>query len=629
MDAIFGFLNDAVSAIGNMWWVGLVLLALALFVPPIQKALLSVFGIRLVAEDSLGVVNARFILFRKFKTLPDGKIIALRGEAGYQADTLAPGVHFFLWPWQFEVDMTKFIRIPEGKIGIVEAVDGTAIPAGRVLGKRVECDTFQSARAFLDNGGERGPQLTAMPPGVYRINSALFKVNIVDAIRIPEGEVGIVTTLEGTPLPTGEIAGREIDGHRRYQDPQAFVDAGGFKGLQEQVILAGTYYINPYFAVIERVRMTEVPIGEVGVVVAYVGLQTPETDATDFKHGNIVEQGFKGVWHKPLDPGKYAINPKTHKVEMVPTTNIVLNWADSKNASHALDSNLSTITVRSADGFTFNLDVSQIIHVSRDKASSVIARFGSMKNLVSQVLEPLIGNYFRNSAQASDAIDFLQQRETRQKEAKAHIDSALNQYDVQAVDSLIGDIVPPEELMRTLTERKVAERLEETYKAQEKAEVQRNEFMRAKAEADTRERVVNAQRGVEVSKLDAEAAVNQAGGEAESKKIIANADAHVLEVTGDAQAKNTLAVGQAEATVLKQKVDAVGAEQYGLMAVVKDLAENKIELVPEVLVQGGEGGGNVSDALLALIARGMARKDEPITPPDATPKVVEEVVQAA
>ena len=168
MDAIFGFLNDAVSAIGNMWWVGLVLLALALFVPPIQKALLSVFGIRLVAEDSLGVVNARFILFRKFKTLPDGKIIALRGEAGYQADTLAPGVHFFLWPWQFEVDMTKFIRIPEGKIGIVEAVDGTAIPAGRVLGKRVECDTFQSARAFLDNGGERGPQLTAMPPGVYR-----------------------------------------------------------------------------------------------------------------------------------------------------------------------------------------------------------------------------------------------------------------------------------------------------------------------------------------------------------------------------------------------------------------------------------------------------------------------------
>ena len=33
------------------------------------------------------------------------------------------------------------------------------------------------------------------------------------------------------------------------------------------------------------------------------------------------------------------------------------------------------------------------------------------------------------------------------------------QYDVQAVDTLIGDIVPPESLMKTLTDRKLAEQV--------------------------------------------------------------------------------------------------------------------------------------------------------------------------
>ena len=138
-----------------------------------------------------------------------------------------------------------------------------------------------------------------------------------------------------------------------------------------------------------------------------------------FKHGNLVSRGQKGVWVDPLDPGKYPINPFTHKVEIVPTANIVLNWATGKSEAHKLDEKLSTITVRSSDGFTFNLDVSQIIHVPRNDAPKVIARFGTMANLVTQVLEPTIGNYFRNAAQTSDVIEFLKKRSERQVEAKS------------------------------------------------------------------------------------------------------------------------------------------------------------------------------------------------------------------
>lgn len=164
--------------------------------------------------------------------------------------------------------------------------------------------------------------------------------------------------------------------------------------------------------------MTQIPIGHVGVVISYVGPEGEDTTGDGFKHGNIVKKGQKGVWNSPLDPGKYAINPYTQKIEIVPTTNLVLNWANARNESHQLDKNLSTITVRSQDGFPFNLDVSQIIHVPSTEAPKVIARFGSMQNLVSQVLEPTIGNYFRNSAQDSDVIAFLATRQQRQSAAK-------------------------------------------------------------------------------------------------------------------------------------------------------------------------------------------------------------------
>jgi uncharacterized membrane protein YqiK len=619
MDGILGFLG---GLLGSLWFVGIIALIALVFTAPWWFRL---FGIWIIPEDSIGLVEKKFVLLGKDKTLPDGRIVALKGEAGLQADALAPGLHFWKWPWQYRVTITRFTTIPQGQVGIVEAQDGNAIPAGRILAKSVECDSFQNARAFLENGGERGSQIAIIPPGVYRINTKLFAIRLAPAISIPDNTVGVVTTKEGQALQTGEIAGKKINGHNSFQDGHAFVEGGGFKGQQEEVILAGTYYLNPLFVAVESVPMTAVPIGHVGVVVSYVG-ENVVGEGEEFKHGKLVKKGEKGVWKDPLDPGMYPINPLTTKVELVPTTNIVLNWADAKTASHDLDSHLSTITARSSDGFTYNLDVSQIIHVSRDKASSVIARFGSMLNLVSQVLEPLIGNYFRNSAQAHDAIEFLSGRAERQADAKKHIEEALQgRYDVQAVDTLIGDIVPPPELMKTLSEKKLAERMKDTFDAQKLAEDARKDLENAKATADTQETVVKAQRQVEIQTFQAEAVIAEAKGVAESKQINATADAMVLETVGKAQAANTLAVGTAEADVIKLKVDSVGAEGYATMTVADYLSKNGIKIVPDILVTGasngnGSGGGGMVDAFLGtLIAGDVAGKKGQGTPAPAAP----------
>jgi uncharacterized membrane protein YqiK len=626
-------MNDLILQL--MWWVVPVIILLVAY-----KFVLRVFfGMVIVPDDRIGLVVKKYVLSGN-KRLPDGRIIATNGEAGMQARALAPGLYWGMWPWQYSVIMQPFIIIEQNKLGLVKAKDGASFDTGRVLGKPVDCDKFQDATAFLDNGGQRGPQAAFLTPGNYRINSFLFEIEMVPITQIQENKVGIVTTLDGEPLDKGEIAGLSVAGHKNYQDPITFINAGGRKGLQEDVILGGTYYLNPWFVIVEQVDMIYIPIGYVGVVNSFVGPEGKDTSGDSFKHGNIVKKSQKGVWDEPLDPGKHPVNIYTHAVEIVPTTNIVLNWANSRTEAHELDKNLCTITVRSSDGFTFNLDVSQIIHIPRNEAPKVIARFGNMKNLVSQVLEPTIANYFRNSAQKSDVIEFLANRIQRQNDAKEHISKVLSDYNVVGVDTLIGDIVPPEALMKTLTDRKLAEQEKITYEIQRNAQVERKEFESAKAGADMQPEVVKSTRQVEINTQVAASKVAVAKGEAESKTINAEADAKVktinakadaevknvnatadanaTDVNGKAEAGKIKAIGLAEAEVTKQKTQAMGSEQYAIVRIAETLAANHVKLVPDILVSGKNGEGNsMIDALIGtellkkLQNEAMKEKDQP------------------
>jgi len=609
------------------------IIGIPIFVLLFYKFILRVFfGLVIVPQDKIGLVTKKFVLFGK-QQLPEGHIIATSGEAGYQAQTLPPGVYFWKWIWQYQISFQPFIVIPTGKIGLVLAKDGAELETGAILGRKVNCDSFQDAVAFLQNGGRKGRQTDMITPGSFRINTLLFDVEITDMISIPDNTVGIVTTLEGKPLDEGQIAGKIIDSHNKFQDADAFLDSGGYKGLQEQVILAGSYFLNPWFVKLDLVNMTEIPIGHVGVVISYVGDEGKDVSGIEFKHGNIVTKGFKGVWAEPLGPGKYPINPYIMKVELVPTTNLVLNWASARSESHQLDKNLSTITVRSKDGFPFNLDVSQIIHIPTTEAPKVIARFGNMTNLVSQVLEPTIGNYFRNSAQDSDVIAFLGTRKERQQSAKEHIGKVLDQYNVFGVDTLIGDIVPPETLMKTLTDRKLAEEQKITYETQKKAQETRQTLEKETAVADMQKEIVKADQGVLIAERIADASVKKAtgdansvrlqanaegdrlkllaSGEAEKTRLLAKADSEKIELlakaeaekislTGNAEAEKILAIGKSNAQSYKLSVEAMGGDNFTQLKVMESIAQQNVKIMPDVLIGNGEGGNGAINGLLGL-----------------------------
>ncbi|KQN38549.1 band 7 protein [Pedobacter sp. Leaf41] len=619
------------ALISNYWWVLVALLCIVLY----KYILRFLFGMVIVPEDRIGLITKKFVLFGSDRELPDGRIIAVKGEAGFQGKTLAPGLYFGMWFWQYSVTMEQFTIIPEGKIGLIMAKDGSEIPTGNILGQRVESDNFQDAVKFLENGGQRGRQTSYITSGSYRINTLLFQVSVTDMIRIQESMVGIVTTLDGLPIEANQIAGKLVEGHNNFQNFDNFIKAGGNRGLQPQVILAGSYNLNPWAIQLEEIPMTEIAIGYVGVVISFIGTDGNDLTGADFKHGNIVGKGSKGVWLEPLGPGKYPINKYIMKVELVPTTNLVLNWASARSEAHNLDKNLSTITVRSKDGFPFNLDVAQIIHVPTTEAPKVIARFGNMVNLVSQVLEPTIGNYFRNSAQGSDVIAFLSTRKERQESAKEHIRKVLDEYNVNAVDTLIGDIVPPESLMKTLTDRKIAEEQKVTYETQKQAQETRQGMEKETAIADMQKDIVKAQQSVEIAERTASATVKKSEGDAagvklavgaeaeatkmrahaeaeatkaraqadsEAIKLRASAEAEQISLTGGAEAGKILAIGKSTAEAYELAVKALGGENFTRYKITEELSKGHVKLIPDVLIggNGGNNGGSAMDGLLGL-----------------------------
>jgi uncharacterized membrane protein YqiK len=563
----------------GFWFFGSIVL-IFIFLPQIGW----IAGLIVIGEREVGIVTKKFAT----KSLPAGSLIALNGEAGLQADTLPPGWHFGYFPWQYKVHKDSVVIIPQDEIGLIVANDGASIPPNRILGKVVECENFQNARQFLTHDGEKGRQLAVLTTGTYRINTALFTVitsanaqnhgmnqSQLQLYKIQPDKVGIVTTLDGTPIEEGEIAGPVIAGHNNFQNAQTFINAGGRRGLQEQVMLSGSWNLNPWFVGVEQVAMTQVPIGYVGVVISYVGKSHEDVSGESFTHGNLVKKGDKGVWIESLPTGKHPLNTKIMKVELVPTTNIVLNFTARFQGDHGYDSSLSALKLLSFDGFTFDLEVFQIIHIGAQDAPKVISRLGSMQNLVDQVLRPIVGNYFRNSAQEYTILDFLTARSERQAEAAEYVRQALRTYDVQAVDTLIGLISPPPELMQTLTDRKIAEEQEKTYLTQRTTQTQRQELVRETALADIQKEVVTAEEGVKIAKLEAAAAVEKANGEAESIRL----------------------TGNAKAEAYRAGVNALGSAAYTSLQLMQVIGDRQVRVVPDVSVSGSNGSG-LLDALM-------------------------------
>lgn len=547
------------------------------------------------------------------------------GEKGPQIDFLKPGF-YRINKLMFKIRKDKIIEIPGGEIGLVESLDGKRIEESRILGKKVTGhENFFDGQAFIQNGGERGRQIEILMPGQYRINTDLFRVTTGTRwINISADQVGIVTTLEGASIKDkNKIAADELpmENHNNFQDAQAYLDAGGQKGLQIPVLRAGQYAINPWFAEVEKEPMTEVKIGNCAVITSYVGLAGTDT-SEDTVNAEIVENGHRGIWKDPLQPGLHPINRRICDVAIVPTIQILLSWADARSEAHELDSNLKTIVLRTKDAFNVSMDVNVIVHIPMKNAPKVIANLGSVEEMISQVLEPAISAHFRNAAQKTPALELYTKRMELQDSAREHIAKVLSEHHIDSKDTLIADVLLPEELTDPVRKSEIAAQNTIMFGIQQKEEDARIKFENSREQANQQKAVVESERNVDISKNNAlsaaaeadgqkKAKVLTAQGEAEAVKLAAKAEAEAEQVKGEAKGKAIYAVGSSEAKVTEEKglatakaykeqVGAMGESGFVQMMVMEKMGVLKdMNLIPQNLViTGGANGSTGTGSML-------------------------------
>src|SRR6266436_1827079 len=601
--------------------------------------------------------------------------IAFSGEAGYQSDLLMPGVRFKLWP-TFTVSKYPWVQVPAGEIGVVISQLGERLPTGaKSAVYRPEFGNFTDLRTFLSNGGQKGVQRPVLPPGtLIPIHPVAFLVitatkvyglpidnHIIGrgplspesfgltpkqlrvTIIAPEGDqdlVGIVTTLDGQPLPLADIAGR-IGGfddikaleaqasasdselieallgaknqlHNNYQDFQAFLDNGGRIGLQHDPLLYGAYLLNPFLVRVEAARMLVVNQGEVAVIKSYVGLPTLDTSGPEFKFGSIVQPGHRGIWSEPLRTGKYPINPRVYAAEIVPTSILTLNWADAVSTAHNLDAHLSPIEAKSREGFVFKIDLQVQIHVPDTRAPKVISMVGSMQNLVNEVLQAAVGNHFRNTLQALEAVRFIETRDAVQAAALEAISRYLAAYEVETRGVYIQDVTFPQELVAVLTRREIANQEKATFEQQKDAQTVRVDLEKARGTADMQAELAKAQVSVDINRARANARKAEADGEAAYVRVTGEAEGSRRRAIGLGDASAVEALGLAKAKGYQAQVESLGSTPTAAVAIANALSEGKLDVMPEVLVTGGGGAleGLAATFMRSLNGNGHAKADD-------------------
>jgi len=551
------------------------------------------------------------------------------GEKGPQIEILPPGV-YRINPVLFNVRKVPSIFIDKGKIGLITSMDGGPIPAGRFLAQKIEGHSnFENGENFLRNGGQKGPQIEVLFPGTYRINTDLFHVEIQNATVVPANNVGLITALDGEPLPEAEYVAKPVVGHNDFQNASKFLQAGGQRGPQFDVLKPGTYYINPLIFKIELDDVAVVERGQVAVVVSNVGDEPVEvknaiTEAAkldDVKPGTeaykaiekrlnmgieryVVPKGYRGIQQEVAGPGFYYLNRRAYMAYVIDTTNITIDW------DNADSTRFDPLKVISRDGFEISVSVKVVIRVRPDQAPYMVAKIGSIENLILHVIHPMIDSSFRNQASSTSAMNFMQDRQEEQRKAEERAKAELEKYHVECVSVLICQINLPQELMDTQTKKIIAQQQQAMYQDMQKAEQTRIATEKTRAEADQQKNLVEAEIGVKIAEQNKQKAIRFAEGESESIRLRATGEALGIKAKGDAEGSKILAIGESTAKAYELQNKAVGQQGVTAIEIAKQIASGNIKVTPDFLVQGGDNLGGLLSAFLTNLVAGKTSTND-------------------
>ncbi|MCP1372653.1 SPFH domain-containing protein [Dyella lutea] len=628
-----------------------------------------------IPNDRVGIVERLW----GAPSLTEG-LIALKGEVGFQPQVLRGGLHYF-FPFQYRVHKEELVTIPQGELGYVFARDGKDLVDGQALGRSVDGGIVDVA-AFLRGGGQKGPQRTILREGTYALNLAQFAIitfNRVHGLLLSREEadtiakmgavlnerrgfspvvivsgqarggtedttndmLGVVTVHDGPVLPPDEIVAPRVGQdptnvatfHNNFQNIDAFLRAGGNRGRQHQVLVEGTYYINRLFATVDFIPKTVVPVGSVGVVVSYIGKTGADRSGDGYSHGELVDNDCRGVWKEPLLPGKYAFNTYAGKIQLVPTTNFILKWTPEVTNLHKFDENLTEVSLITKDAFEPLLPLSVVVHIDYRKAPLVVQRFGDIKRLVDQTLDPMVSAYFKNIGQTKTLIQLIQDRAAIQMQAGEEMKERFAAYNLELQEVLIGTPhgsagnasgARIDTILNQLRDRQVAIEQVATYELQEQSAMKERSLREARATTDIQAELTNSSIQIAIKQNVGEAAVVEANKRAEVIGINADAERRRLTAEGDGRASAIAAVGKAEASAIQAKSQALTGEGARLQLIntlgaqfAEAIRDGQIAIVPKIAL-GGDAGGQGIGSLIQLASSLLAERADAGLVDDAT-----------
>ncbi|PLX38020.1 MAG: hypothetical protein C0606_07185 [Hyphomicrobiales bacterium] len=525
--------------------------------------ILTLFGFFLLASTSFIYVNANGVGHLKriyaFNELPQGRIVALAGEKGPQAQILGPGFHFIpLVRVLYDYEEYGVITVPEGYYGQLRALDGAPMPAGMYIAPTIADDKLGemlNAPFFLKNGGIKGPQETVMKPGQYRLNRYLWGIKIdeqTEATVIPKGFVGVVKS--NVAQPNAVCKEEEVSTDATRGALTVPLVPPGCAGIWKDPLLPGAYYLNR--------RAYEVTLVDVRV-------QTWE---------------YKGGYVKRIIDLSVDQEGNIKQVERQVTEQTPESAADR------------AVFVK-VEGWDIPLELRALVQVSPDHAPIVVGSVGGLDEIEDRILTPAIRSIVRNVAgstvrvpiknpdgtikepieyevRLTRVLDLIENREALEEtiETKIKIEGAKAGVDIREIR--LGEPAIPPELLVSRLRVQLADQLSKAYERETDAQQKRIETEQARSTANEQPRLVQAQIAVQVA--------NQREKEREA---LGRAERKYLE---------ELAKGQmAQATVLGQdRVALLQALEKTLASLERrpELVQIVGKLVPNTVVGGSEGG---------------------------------------
>jgi uncharacterized membrane protein YqiK len=667
-----------------------VLIAVAVIVFLILFLIVAGGMLIVIGGTQVGLIERRYI----GRTMREGRVVAMKDEIGIQARILAPGLHV-LFPFLYVVRKTEMLVVNDDEVGLIESIDGKPLEPGAIFARHVTGhNSFQDAEAFLNNGGQKGPQVDIMPPGQYRINTYLFTTRKQPAVLIGKGQVGVVsardgkpitpgrllarrveghqafqdgewflrdngqlgpqievilpgryrintdlfnveihpativaanrvglvTAKDGAPLPPGELVALSVEGHQDYQDASAFLSSGGQRGPQYDLLKPGTYYINPLMFDVQLDEVAIVQRGEVAVLVSNVGKEPEDIlqeERLAGKERYVVPAGFRGIQSEVAGPGVYYLNRWAYIAYIIPTTNLTIDWAEESGDDPQPDATgasglrrvqlFNPLAVISRDGFEMRVSVKVVIRVRPDQAPLMVAKIGSIENLIDHVIHPMIDSSFRNQASSSEAMNFMQDRADEQAKAHARTREELEKYHVECVSVLISQIILPQDLMEIHTRRVIAAQQQAMFIEQQRAEQERIATENTRATANKQIELVAAQVGVQIAEQTKQKTIIEAEGRAQA-----------VRVEGEAEGSKILAIGNATAEAYEKQVEAVGQLNLAGIEVTKSIAGAGLKITPDIMV-GGTDGASGANVFTAFIAQLLASNRNTLPAPPQQP----------